>query len=285
VCVDTLPDDDLSNELRADLSIREYLTLRGAGIATVGDLAVADADALLTDAYHRETAHLRMRAPRLRKARLNAELAEAGVVIRRRADVPAVPTADVEYDVDCEWSPEERVYLWGVLRTEDGESAYVPFLDLGAADARAEYDLLVGFLNWLDEQIGADGAAGRTAAVFYYSPAELKQIRRITGAVGQSLPALSIEASPDAWIDLLPYVKKSVDSRWGCGLKVVATYGAGFEWRDEDPGGLQSQLWLSDALAGDASAQARLLAYNEDDVRATTALRHWLVNERRAQTA
>ena len=85
---------------------------------------------------------------------------------------------------------------------------------------------------------------------------------------------------PDSWVALLPYVRASVDSRYGHGLKIVACHGAGFAWRDEDPGGLQSQLWYEQAVHGDpaerAEATARLLAYNEDDVRASLAVRKWL---------
>lgn len=276
VCVDTLPDDDLSNELRADLSIREYLALRGAKIDTVADLATADVDALLTEDYESETAHLRTRSRRLRKARLNAELAHAGVVIRRRPDAPTIPSADVEYDVDCEWSADGRVYLWGVLRTENGASTYTPFMDLTVTDEGGEYDLLVRFLTWLDGQLSQESGAGRSAAVFYYSQAEPTQIRRVTGAVGRPLPVLCAGAAPEEWIDLLPYVRKSIDSRWGHGLKIVAVYGADFEWRDDEPSGLESQLWFQQALAGDKSAEARLLDYNEDDVQATVELRRWL---------
>ena len=58
---------------------------------------------------------------------------------------------------------------------------------------------------------------------------------------------------------------------------MVAVHGAGFAWRDEDPGGLQSQLWFEQAVAGDRAAEERLLAYNEDDVRATKAIRSWLL--------
>ena len=71
-------------------------------------------------------------------------------------------------------------------------------------------------------------------------------------------------------------MRASVDSRWGHGLKIVAVYGAGFEWRDDDPGGLQSQLWYQQALSRDATARDRILAYNADDVSATEALRAWL---------
>ena len=53
----------------------------------------------------------------------------------------------------------------------------------------------------------------------------------------------------------------------------------GFNWRDEDPGGLQSQLWLIEARGAEdemtrSAARRRILAYNEDDVRATHAIRN-----------
>ncbi|SFT55394.1 RNase_H superfamily protein [Geodermatophilus amargosae] len=51
---------------------------------------------------------------------------------------------------------------------------------------------------------------------------------------------------------------------------------AGFAWQDDDPGGLQSQTWYDQARAGDPAAEARLLVYNRDDVRAMQHLRAWL---------
>ncbi|SFK74199.1 TM0106 family RecB-like putative nuclease [Geodermatophilus ruber] len=277
VCVDTLTDDDLSRELGGVLSVREYLTLRAQNVVTVSDLAAAELDDVLTEDYHQEVAHRQNRAARLKKARLHAELAEAGLDIRRRADAPSVPTADVEYDIDCEWSPSpERVYLWGVLRTDGEESTYVPFLDLSVDDVQAEYDLAERFLRWLDDAIQADGAAGRSVAVFHYHHPERSQLRRITSTSGRELPEMCAEAAPEAWIDLCKIVEKSLDSRIGHGLKAIAMQGAGFEWRDDDPGGLQSQTWYEQALAGDALAEERLLAYNRDDVQATAEVRRWL---------
>jgi predicted RecB family nuclease len=35
-------------------------------------------------------------------------------------------------------------------------------------------------------------------------------------------------------------------------------------------------VWYQQAVAGDAAAQERLLVYNENDVRATKALRDWM---------
>jgi predicted RecB family nuclease len=52
----------------------------------------------------------------------------------------------------------------------------------------------------------------------------------------------------------------------------------GFAWRDEDPGGLQSQLWLAEARSANDPEVAeqlriRIVRYNQDDVSATAALR------------
>ena len=64
-------------------------------------------------------------------------------------------------------------------------------------------------------------------------------------------------------------------------MKQVAHAATGFEWRDDDPGGLNSQGWFLDAISGESdaireAAATRILEYNEDDVRATHVLRDWL---------
>ena len=82
-------------------------------------------------------------------------------------------------------------------------------------------------------------------------------------------------------MDLFSVVRENFFGANGLGLKVVASAVADFAWRDEDPGGLNSQSWFADAVhAGDAlareRARVRVLEYNEDDVRATWHLRRWL---------
>jgi predicted RecB family nuclease len=61
----------------------------------------------------------------------------------------------------------------------------------------------------------------------------------------------------------------------GYSLKVIAPL-CGFNWRDDNPGGAQSELWYTDLLKGDASRRSRLLEYNEDDVAAQLAIRRWV---------
>ncbi len=83
------------------------------------------------------------------------------------------------------------------------------------------------------------------------------------------------------FVDEYPIVSQHFVGRSSLGLKAVAVNGANFNWSDDDPGGLQSQLWLDEARnatdpADRGAAQKRILEYNEDDVRATAAVRGWL---------
>ena len=92
----------------------------------------------------------------------------------------------------------------------------------------------------------------------------------------------------DHFVDLFGYVRENYAGVDGLGLKVVANRGIGFEWRDDEPGGLASQRWFSEAVTGEtaearASARQRVLDYNEDDVRATLAVRNWLTAQDDAQ--
>ena len=85
-------------------------------------------------------------------------------------------------------------------------------------------------------------------------------------------------ASP-RWVDLYRVFDSQLITGDRIGLKVVAGL-AGFKWRDDDPDGAQSMVWYEQAVKGDEEARQRLLAYNEDDVRATSALRDWMSRTR-----
>ncbi|SDT81192.1 RecB family nuclease, putative, TM0106 family [Actinoplanes derwentensis] len=267
-CVTTLPGDDLSGTLRGTLGVREYLALRSAGIHTTADLAGSDPAALLAGTYGGEVTHLRNRGFRLRKAVVAAQLARDGVMVRRRATAD-VPRADIEIDIDVEWGADDLVYLWGVLVTDGGTRTYTPFFDPSIDGPGAEADLARRCLDHLGALARDAAVRGRSLLVFHYAQPEPRHARRFP-------PLPSGAAHPDQWVDLLPLVRSTVDSRAGHGLKAVASHGAGHAWRDPDPGGLQSQQWHTAARLGDASAATRLLTYNEDDVLATAAIRDWL---------
>jgi len=86
------------------------------------------------------------------------------------------------------------------------------------------------------------------------------------------------QTSPPQWIDLHDLAKDQIQTEGPLGLKQLAV-AAGFAWRDANPSGEASMLWYETALGNGAEAEAsrsRILEYNEDDCRATAALRHWL---------
>ena len=84
----------------------------------------------------------------------------------------------------------------------------------------------------------------------------------------------------EAWfdehaVDLCAWTRRHLTSPDGYGLKVIAPL-CGFEWRDDDPGGLQSEIWFEAMREGDETMRPRILEYNEDDVAAQLAVRRWV---------
>ena len=83
------------------------------------------------------------------------------------------------------------------------------------------------------------------------------------------------------WVDLLEVVRAQLITGRSMGLKETAPL-AGFAWRSGDSGGTLAIVKYDQAIdeetspAGRVAAQEWILEYNEDDVRATAALREWL---------
>ena len=138
---------------------------------------------------------------------------------------------------------------------------------MGVDDYAAELAVALRCFDWLVTN-------HPTAEVFHYGHVERTHATRILR--GHLFSYAGTVADPSTWVDMLPATRNCLQSRSGLGLKVVATKGAAFSWRDEDPGGLASQDWLDAARAGDSASRQRILNYNEDDVRATLAVRRWL---------
>jgi predicted RecB family nuclease len=83
------------------------------------------------------------------------------------------------------------------------------------------------------------------------------------------------------WVDLYEISKPLLWPTRRTGLKDVAKL-AGFSWDASDAGGGNSIVWYQTAcglIPGDAAGmQQKLLTHNEDDVKATLALRNWLAD-------
>lgn len=277
VCRPQLDDDDLSLRIsKSPLDAHEITVLRAAGITTVRDLAVADLDALLPD-YLPQVQHRFGAEDRIRLAQRRSRLLHNGRQLDRLTSGPIqLPRADLEIDIDIETSREDRVYLWGFWVDDgDQEPYYRSFAGFEDLDEAQEQQLAHSAMAWLRELVD-----GRDSLVFHYSDYELIRLQRLTRPDDETLQWAN-EYARTHFVDLFAVVKTHFFGANGLGLKVVASAGADFHWRDDDPGGLNSMIWFDEAVHGvdqetRDQARQRVLDYNEDDVRATWALRSWL---------
>lgn len=279
LCRTRMDDDDLSLRIaKAPLDVRELQTLLGLGITTVAQLAEADIDEILPK-YLPLTGHRDRAEARLRQAARRARMLARGVELERISVEPiAVERAPVEIDFDIETADNGSTYLWGALVSGEGrEPEYVPFARFAHLTHAQEVEIATEFSRWLLDMVERHP----DLRVYHYSDYEIVHLRRIAERSDDPDIARALELVPERFVDLYRYVRDNFVGVDGLGLKVVATRGAGFAWRDEDPGGLQSQEWFNDAIDGAdeaarEAARRRVLEYNEDDVRATLAVRDWL---------
>jgi predicted RecB family nuclease len=275
---------DVSLVLRGE----DAAALRQAGVRTVDDLAALDpqggSPAPLVGVPFADAVVL-----------ARAWLAGLTLVRRVRDVVERVPRADVEVDVDMESFGDSGAYLWGALRTgvdvpglgqPSGYRAFVTWRPLPTPDEGRSF---AEFWEWLTEVRTRARMAGLSFRAYCYN--ELAENRwllasadRFAGQPG--IPRRSEVSSfigSDEWVDLFRIVSDVFLCARGKGLKTVAP-AAGFHWRDPEAGGENSMRWYRDAVGFDGGMpdprqRNRLLEYNEDDVRATHALRRWMSSE------
>ncbi|MDO5676057.1 MAG: TM0106 family RecB-like putative nuclease [Propionibacteriaceae bacterium] len=285
VCRPMIDDDDLSLRIsKAPLDVRELQTLLGLGIKTVAELAEADVDAILPN-YLPLTGHRDRSEHRLRQAALRARMLANGVELERVSVEPiGVPRAAVEVDLDIETAGDGSVYLWGVLITDETGSRFEHFSRFEPMTAPTETEVAIEFARWLLDMVQRHP----DLRVYHYSDYETVHLKRLWERSGDPDLGAAFGLVREHFVDLFTYVRENYAGVDGLGLKVVATRGTDFQWRDEEPGGLASQSWFSEAVTGSTEqarscARQRVLDYNEDDVRATLAVRNWLTAQDDAQ--
>jgi predicted RecB family nuclease len=280
-CRPQLDPDDVSLRIdKGPLDVREIATLRAHGIGTLTELANADLTALAAS-YLPEVTHRSGAESRLRVATRRARMLLSGRLIERETSGPIdVPAAEVEIDFDIETSATGRIYLWGFLvndPTATQPAVYRQFSSFADLDADTEARLARRAMRWLRRQV----RGGRSVRVYHYSAYEVAAIRGLAERLHEPLFDWALGYATEQFVDLLVPVQAHFFGVSGLGLKMVAQQGAGFRWRDEDPGGLNSQRWFDDAVHEQSrvlrsAARQRVLDYNEDDVVATARVRAWL---------
>lgn len=116
----------------------------------------------------------------------------------------------------------------------------------------------------------------RPCAIYYYSKYERTLYRKLQAKYPDVCSAAEIEDlfDPAHAIDLYNDVVKKVTEwpTWDFSIKTLAKY-LGFSWRDTHPSGAASIEWFNKWVeTGDPAIRQRILAYNEDDCRATRVL-------------
>jgi predicted RecB family nuclease len=280
-CRRRLDPEDVSLRIdKGPLDVREIAALRRHGLDTLTDLADADLGRLLPS-YLPEVTHRSGAESRLKVATRRARMLLNGDPFERESSGPIdVPAAEIEVDFDIETCADGRIYLWGFLVHDLSGSepaSYRQFSRFDDLDAGTEVELARTALSWLCELV----SSARSVRVYHYSGYEVAAIRGLAEHRADPLLSWAAAYAEDQFVDLLEIVKTHFFGVAGLGLKVVAKRGAGFSWRDDDPGGLNSQRWFADAVHGEteeirSTARDRVLEYNEDDVIATSRVRQWL---------
>ncbi|MDO5512321.1 TM0106 family RecB-like putative nuclease [Corynebacterium sp.] len=203
-----------------------------------------------------------------------------GVVLLRRTDTVSAPVADVEIDVDMEAYLDQGAYLWGAFDGQD----YHPFATWLPLGGEAEAENFARFWQWLMGRRAQAQAEGKTFAAYCWSNHGenhwlTMSARRFAGQEGVPTEGEVKEfiSSPE-WVDVFRLVRSQLVGTGGLGLKVVAPQ-AGYTWEDGDFDGEESVHARRIARGSDPAAREarrRLLRYNEDDCRATAAVRAWL---------
>lgn len=252
-------------------NLREWLALRTLGVHTVDELATLDVTPEWLEQYQAETGDRSANArKRIALTVEKAKIAVAGHDLAFRTDVVLPPSADVEIDLDMENDTDSRVFLWGARLRRAGKASFHAFIEWSRLDDESEAALATRLTDWLGEQRDSAIAAGETIRVYHHGPVERQKLNGILGP--SAVADTGIE-----FFDTCAWAEKHLISAAGHGLKPLAS-GLGFEWRDDDPGGRNCQLWLDEARTTPDpqlrdALHERVLAYNEDDTAATAWIR------------
>ena len=245
------------------LSQGDQRRLYEIGIHTVQDLADADLEKLQSKfedwpydkilRFHNQARVLISKEP----------------IILRKNEFPKVKN-EIYFDIESD--PTRGIdYLLGVLVKTNAKATYKYFLAGGRDGGKEEEKIWREFLNFLE--------ALDDFVIYHYSYYEKEVFDRLAKKYGISL---ALESKfKDHTIDLHRVaVESMVLPLYFYSLKDIAKY-LGFKWRAEDAGGAESVVWYGDWIdSGDKKILDKILAYNEDDVRATLFVKEWLEKQK-----
>lgn len=252
--------DDVS--LIFKISQADQRRLYDIGIRTVGQLADADVNDLqskLEDWSFDKIVRFNNQA----KVLLSQE-----PFVLKKSNFPAV-RYEVYFDVESDPTRDIH-YLLGLLvkDTKSGSMEYKYFFAENKGEEPLVWKKFLDFLAGLDDFV-----------IYHYSYLE-RQVFDLF-ALKYGAPSSLISKFKENTIDLhVQAVESVVLPLYFYSLKDVAGY-IGYKWDDPEAGGAESVVWYNEWLdKKDTKILQKILKYNEDDVRATLAIKEWLESQR-----
>lgn len=241
-----------------NVEVRRLRALRYFGIRTIHDAANMDIDAL----EGRESG-LTRRALEAAKRQATSLVNES--VIIREAFEDKTEGLEIHFDIESH-PPTDRDYLYGILTRENGKDAYRSFV---ADTPEDEERMWRAFLEWTE-------TLPESFTVYHYAPYESMRLRQLARRYGDEDHA-GLRNFMNAFIDVKELARAhAVFPLYFYSLKSIAKF-LGFSWKGDVQGGGDSifayDKWLE---TGDRAHLNAIIAYNEEDVRATAHLIDWL---------
>ena len=253
---------------------------RTAGISTLTRLATApvgtavDRVAPHTFETLRDQAALQLERRATRRLDWHALTADPGCGFRL---LPRPSAGDVIFDIEGDpfWEPARGLdFLFGLLTADDGDWRYQPIWAHDRAGERHGFESLIDLLH---ERL----AQYPDMHVYHYGAYETTAVKQLMGVYATREDAVDELLRHEIFVNLHTVVRQGL--RAGVrsySLKEIEAL-AGFERRAGVISGTQAVLeyeqWVQ--THSDARLDA-IAAYNEEDCRATLALRDWLFSHR-----
>ncbi len=240
-----------------NVDVRKLRALRSVGVRTLEDAAEMDPFAM-------EGSAPGLRLHGLEVCKLQAKsLLHNQVTVREPVTLPS-DGLEIHFDIESDL-PNDVDYLYGFLIRESTGDRYRSFV---AESLEGEGDMWRSFLEWIE-------TLPEIFTVYHFGIYEKTRLSVLEKRYSGS-PAL--ERFRRAMVDLRQVTASSiVFPIYFYGLKTVAPF-LGFSWKGTVKGGSQSiDVFERFLETKDRALLEGIIAYNEEDVRATAVLKDWLV--------
>ena len=190
--------------------------------------------------------------------------------------LPRPSSGDVIFDIEGDpfWEPARGLhFLFGLLLREGADWRYRP---IWAHDRSGERAMFEQFVDLVHERLAADPRMH----VYHYGTYENAALKQLMGVYATREDAVDELLRRNVFVNLHTVVRQGL--RAGVesySLKEVEALAAFARRADvKKRHGRRAGVRALDASHGDAARLASIAAYNEEDCRATLALRDWLVD-------